>query len=255
MTKDANWSKGAKGPEEWRPPDEGYWCEYAVNWTEVKAQWGLTMTREESRAVLEMLEGCQDSVKVLELKWTAVSEPTEEPENSVYRSCGDAESAGGAAGSGESGRRKRFPEGDGAIRPGRRRGWCSMRTISVANRGRSGKINTPEPPYSKSEGHSVEKAMTTEDNQGFVSRSGAIGFAQRTRKNLKHVREAFESGEDLHVVTQLVNPLLGIVVVPKAQYFEESFLSVRLEKLYKCCWPEWDITLDEPRGKTRKPKP
>ena len=94
--------------------------------------------------------------------------------------------------------------------------------------------------------------MTTESNYGFVSRSEAIGFAQRTRKNLKHVREAFESGEDLHVVTQLVNSLLGIVVVPKEQYFEESFLSVRLDKLYKCCWPKWDITLDEPRGKDLK---
>ena len=39
VTARANRSKGAKGPEEWRPPDEGYWCEYAVNWTEVKSQW------------------------------------------------------------------------------------------------------------------------------------------------------------------------------------------------------------------------
>ena len=52
VTARANRSKGAKGPEEWRPPDEGYWCEYAVNWTEVKSQWGLTVTREESRTVL-----------------------------------------------------------------------------------------------------------------------------------------------------------------------------------------------------------
>ena len=76
VTARANRSKGAKGPEEWRPPDEGYWCEYAVNWTEVKAQWGLTMTREESRAVLEMLEGCADPVKVVELKGTAAPDPT-----------------------------------------------------------------------------------------------------------------------------------------------------------------------------------
>ena len=36
VTKGANRSKGAKGPEEWRPPDEGYWCQYATDWTEVK---------------------------------------------------------------------------------------------------------------------------------------------------------------------------------------------------------------------------
>ena len=33
VTKGANRSKGAKGPEEWRPPDEGYWCQYATDWT------------------------------------------------------------------------------------------------------------------------------------------------------------------------------------------------------------------------------
>ena len=30
--------------------------------------------------------------------------------------------------------------------------------------------------------------MTTEDNQDFVTRNEAIGFAQRTRKNLEHIR-------------------------------------------------------------------
>ena len=45
VTKGANRSKGAKGPEEWRPSDEGYWCQYATDWTEVKEEWGLTMTQ------------------------------------------------------------------------------------------------------------------------------------------------------------------------------------------------------------------
>ena len=48
VTKGANRSKGAKGPEEWRPPDEGYWCQYATDWTEVKMEWGLTMTQRET---------------------------------------------------------------------------------------------------------------------------------------------------------------------------------------------------------------
>ena len=27
----ANQSKGARGPEEWRPPDETYWCQFATD--------------------------------------------------------------------------------------------------------------------------------------------------------------------------------------------------------------------------------
>ena len=88
----------------------GYWCEYAVNWTEVKSQWGLTMTRDESRAVLQMLEGCEDPVKVVELKGTAEPDAaTKEPERSVYGSCDEADAAGVTRVQGESRGRQRFP--------------------------------------------------------------------------------------------------------------------------------------------------
>ena len=39
-----NRSKGARGPEEWAPPDNGLWCDYATDWAEIKEQWDLTMT-------------------------------------------------------------------------------------------------------------------------------------------------------------------------------------------------------------------
>ena len=45
-----NRSRGAKGPEEWRPPDEVFWCEYAQYWSAVKTKWELTMTGEEANA-------------------------------------------------------------------------------------------------------------------------------------------------------------------------------------------------------------
>ena len=64
VTKGANRSKGAKGPEEWRPPDEGYWCQYATDWTEVKMEWGLTMTQRETEAVIVMLDTCEEPVGV-----------------------------------------------------------------------------------------------------------------------------------------------------------------------------------------------
>ena len=63
-----NRSRGAKGPEEWRPPDQAFWCEYALYWSAVKIKWELTMTREEAKAVREMLDTCPGEVRVIELK-------------------------------------------------------------------------------------------------------------------------------------------------------------------------------------------
>lgn len=56
----ANSSKGSQGPEEWRPPNEDYWCEYARIWQAVKERWNLTMTASEAAALHEMLETCPD---------------------------------------------------------------------------------------------------------------------------------------------------------------------------------------------------
>ena len=72
VTARANRSKGAKGPEEWRPPDEGYWCEYAFHWTEVKTRWQLTMTKAEADAVMEMLSICSVEVDVVVVDATGI---------------------------------------------------------------------------------------------------------------------------------------------------------------------------------------
>ena len=53
VTKTANRSKGTKGPEEWRPSDEVYWCQYATDWTEVNFEWGLTMTQRKAETAGE----------------------------------------------------------------------------------------------------------------------------------------------------------------------------------------------------------
>ena len=100
VTASANRSKGAKGPEEWGPPDLEYWCQYATDWTEVKARWRLTMTKVESEIVMDMLGTCENppDLELWEAPGTATGEhqfePEEESESSVYQSCEEAESAG-----------------------------------------------------------------------------------------------------------------------------------------------------------------
>ena len=55
VTAGANRSKGAKGPDECTPPHLDYWCQYALDWGEIKQSWGLTMTPVESEIVMDML--------------------------------------------------------------------------------------------------------------------------------------------------------------------------------------------------------
>lgn len=47
-----------------------------------------------------------------------------------------------------------------------------------------------------------------------ATRQDALEFASRTLKNLQFLESAREAGADVHVVTQLVNSLLGFVVFP-----------------------------------------
>ena len=100
VTAGANRSKGAKGPEEWGPPEQSYWCDYATDWTEVKARWELTMTERESEIVMDMLGTCEHppDLEIWETLGTVVGEhkpgPTETPEGLVYGSCEDVEAAG-----------------------------------------------------------------------------------------------------------------------------------------------------------------
>lgn len=60
----ANRAKGARGPEEWQPPDETYHCQYARDWIAVKVAWDLTATSAEWEALAAMLATCPYTVGI-----------------------------------------------------------------------------------------------------------------------------------------------------------------------------------------------
>ena len=59
-----NSSKGSRGPEDWKPPDRSYWCEYATHWIKIKVAWDLTATQRELEALKQMLDTCESPPSV-----------------------------------------------------------------------------------------------------------------------------------------------------------------------------------------------
>ncbi|MBA4116431.1 MAG: HNH endonuclease [Rubrobacter sp.] len=54
----ANQSKGDKGPEAWKPPNEAARCDYAERWISIKAKYDLSVNAEEKTALEDMLGTC-----------------------------------------------------------------------------------------------------------------------------------------------------------------------------------------------------
>lgn len=55
---DTNLDKGARSPDQWKPPLEASHCQYARDWVAVKDKWGLAVTIPEKEALLQMLSTC-----------------------------------------------------------------------------------------------------------------------------------------------------------------------------------------------------
>ena len=101
----ANRAKGAKGPEEWRPPDPDYWCQYATDWIAIKNNWKLTATEAEASSLSEMLGACSPPIALTTVEsaepqpqapaLTRAAQPIAPPASDrVYDSCDEAEAAG-----------------------------------------------------------------------------------------------------------------------------------------------------------------
>ena len=53
-----NREKSASSPDEWKPENQLYWCEYAYDWIRIKHEWELTATKNEWSALMQMIETC-----------------------------------------------------------------------------------------------------------------------------------------------------------------------------------------------------
>ena len=112
-----NRSKGARGPEEWAPPDNALWCDYATDWAEIKEKWDLTMTPVESAIVMDMLGTCEhppefevETRKTMEVSVGVHKPETTEQDGSVYGSCDEAEAAGEQRVQGSQGGGRGYPK-------------------------------------------------------------------------------------------------------------------------------------------------
>lgn len=78
-------------------------------------------------------------------------------------------------------------------------------------------------------------------------RNKAMGIEKRTMINLEFVREAFDNSPDkanapVHIVTQIVNSLLGLLILPYERGYALLEDDTELKELYAQGWPRWDIT-------------
>lgn len=91
------------------------------------------------------------------------------------------------------------------------------------------------------------------------SRNEILGFTGRTLCNLISIEKAYENdpNSDIHVVTQLILSLLGILVFPYAKLdkLEKPIFSKTLKEAKDEGWLGWRITMDNAMGRGGSPDP
>jgi len=79
VTASANRQKGASGPERWKPANQDYWCDYAIDWVQIKADWGLSVTKAEWTALQEMIATCDSPPSITVIPSKSEPTPTAKP--------------------------------------------------------------------------------------------------------------------------------------------------------------------------------
>ena len=120
VTASANRSKGARGPEAWKPADQSYWCQYATDWITIKDTWKLTVTQQEHTALVQLLNTCAQRPELMVSQQSQVqptprptSNPVQQtptPEMRTYNSCDAAQAAGETRAQGSKGSGRGFPK-------------------------------------------------------------------------------------------------------------------------------------------------
>jgi len=107
VSSSSNRSKGARGPDQWRPPSHAVWCTYATRWLSIKVRWDLSATTSERDALGQMLDTCPGApgtvtsppptMVEIETTTTAATAPTTPATTSAavtYANCAAARAAG-----------------------------------------------------------------------------------------------------------------------------------------------------------------
>jgi hypothetical protein len=54
VSRSANRSKSAQGPDTWLPPNEDFLCQYVQEWEAIKSRWNLTISASEAEAIAQV---------------------------------------------------------------------------------------------------------------------------------------------------------------------------------------------------------
>jgi hypothetical protein len=80
----------------------------------------------------------------------------------------------------------------------------------------------------------------------YHGRNTVWGFRDRVRKNLAFLNSSRKRNADVHVVTEIVTSLLGLIVFPYAEIEERGYTSFKKYKLEALCdqgWPKWSFDI------------